>query len=199
MRWPTAGRCLPAPRLCRPAGTPTPLPGRARAAARAPTSPVTRRGTPRRTKKLCSNPTSCEVACPHPPAAFPSPTARAPPASRPIHPVRVPWVWRRRAQWGRRRNSEGRTPAASSESRALWPGDFPGAHARPRPRSDSRKRPGSAGTAVRASGQGSQSPPDPTADPQLYGTIRKTKPCRKSKSSFLSCPSLVFFRSVSVR
>ena len=198
MRWPTAGRCLPVPRRCRPAGTPTPLRERARAAAPAPTSPVTRRGTPRRTKKLCSNPNSCEVARPHPPASFPSPAARAPPASRSVHPVRVPWVWRRRAQWGRR-NNEGRTPAASSESRALWPGDFPGAHARPRPRSDSRKRPGSAGTGVRASGPGSQSPPDPTADPQLYGTIRKTKPCRKSKSSFLSCPSLVSFRSVSVR
>lgn len=37
---------------------------------------------------------------------------------------------------------------------------------------------------------GSQSPPDPTADPQLYGTIRKTKPCRKAKALFLSCPSL---------
>lgn len=70
MRWPTAGRCLPAPRPCHLDGTPTPHPERAPAAAQAPTSPATRHGTLRRTKKLCSNPSSCEVAHPLPPASF---------------------------------------------------------------------------------------------------------------------------------
>lgn len=127
-RWPTAERCLLAPRPCHRAGTPTPHPGRGQVAAQAPTSPATHRGTPRRTKKLCSNPNSCKVAHPHPPASFPFPLARAPPASRTIHPIRVPWTWRK-AQRERRRNSEGGTPAASSaEPRVVSTGNLPGAH-----------------------------------------------------------------------
>lgn len=131
-RCPTAEHCPPAHLRCRLAGTPTPRLGRARVAVPVPTSPATRRGTPRRTKKLCSNPNSCEVAYLHPPTSFPFPLARAPPASRSIHPVRMPWT-QRKAQRERRRNSEGksRTPVASLEPREASTRDFPGA-TRPR-------------------------------------------------------------------
>lgn len=81
-----AGPCLPAPRRYHLDGTPTPRPERAPAAARAPTSPATHHGTLPRTKKLCSNPNSCEVAHPFACLLSVSP-GPAPPASGSLRPA----------------------------------------------------------------------------------------------------------------
>lgn len=133
MRWPTAGRCLPVPRRCRPAGTPTPLRARARAATRGSYIPSYTSwyplGAPR---SSAATPTHVRLrAARHLPASSRLP--RPGPSRLPVHPPCPRALGlEKKAQWGRR-NNEGRTPAASLRvSRALARRLPRGAHARPR-------------------------------------------------------------------
>lgn len=94
------------------------------------------------------------------PARTRQPPSRFP--SRSISPVRVPWT-RRKAQRERRRNSEGRTPAASSSEPSLAP--TPSPEAGPGSLRAQAQPSETAGAARRAR--------EPTPRPSAVWTIRK--------------------------